>query len=69
VTWTAIVYLLAMIPLGLHLYHGTWSCLQTLGASHPQYNTLRQRLALAVTLLVVAGNVSFPLAVLAGVLK
>jgi len=69
VTWAAIIYMLAMIPLGLHLYHGTWSCLQTLGASHPQYNDLRKRLAIGVTLLVVAGNVSFPLAVLAGIVK
>ena len=67
--WTALLYVLAMLPLGLHLYHGTFSCLQTLGASHPKYNELRRRVALAVALLVVAGNVSFPLAVLAGVVR
>ena len=65
VVWVAILYLLAMIPLGLHLYHGVWSCLQTLGCSHPEYNPLRKRIAVAVALVVVAGNVSFPIAVLA----
>lgn len=67
--WVAAVYLLAMIPLGLHLYHGVWSMLQTLGVSHPKYNHLRRRLSLAVSLLVVLGNISFPLAVLTGVVK
>jgi succinate dehydrogenase / fumarate reductase, cytochrome b subunit len=69
VVWVAILYLLAMIPLGMHLYHGVWSCLQTLGCSHPQYNQLRKRVAVAVALIVVAGNISFPLAVLAGIVQ
>jgi succinate dehydrogenase / fumarate reductase cytochrome b subunit len=69
VVWVSILYLLAMIPLGMHLYHGVWSCLQTLGASHPEYNVLRKRIAIAVALIVVAGNISFPLAVLAGIVR
>lgn len=69
VAWVAILYLLAMIPLGMHLYHGVWSCLQTLGASHAEYNVLRKRIAIAVALVVVAGNISFPLAVLAGIVR
>jgi succinate dehydrogenase / fumarate reductase cytochrome b subunit len=63
----AVAYIAAMIPLGLHLYHGTWSLFQTLGANNPRYNRYRRPLAAAIALLVVAGNVSFPLAVLAGV--
>jgi succinate dehydrogenase / fumarate reductase cytochrome b subunit len=43
--------------------------LQTLGASHPEYNVLRKRIAIAVALIVVAGNISFPLAVLAGIVR
>jgi succinate dehydrogenase / fumarate reductase cytochrome b subunit len=69
VVWVSVLYLLAMIPLGMHLYHGVWSCLQTLGASHPEYNVLRKRIAIAVALIVVAGNISFPLAVLAGIVR
>lgn len=34
------VYLLAMVFLGMHLYHGTWSMLHTLGASNPRYRVL-----------------------------
>ena len=59
-------YILAMLALGLHLYHGAWSFLQTLGLSHPRYNHLRHALATFVTVVVVAGNISFPVAVLTG---
>ena len=62
-------YILAMLALGLHLYHGAWSFMQTLGLSHPRYNHLRHTLATLVTVVVVAGNLSFPVAVLTGVLK
>jgi succinate dehydrogenase / fumarate reductase cytochrome b subunit len=56
-------YEAAMLALGLHLYHGVWSMLQTLGLSHPRYNRWRQAVSALVTLLVVGGNLSFPLAV------
>jgi succinate dehydrogenase / fumarate reductase, cytochrome b subunit len=59
-------YVAAMLALGLHLYHGVWSMLQTLGLSHPSYNRWRHALSTLVTLIVVAGNLSFPLAVYFG---
>lgn len=63
----ALFYILAMIPLGLHIYHGMWSALQTLGANNPKYNRFRRPIALGTALLVVVGNISFPVAVLAGI--
>ena len=59
-------YIVAMIFLGLHMYHGVWSMLQTLGANNPRYNTLIRRIALLVALIVAVGNISFPVAVLTG---
>jgi len=59
-------YILAMLALGLHMYHGVWSMLQTLGLSHPQWNPLRRLAALTFTALVVVGNISIPVAVLTG---
>ena len=59
-------YVAAMLALGLHLYHGVWSMLQTLGLSHPAYNPLRHGLSTLVTLAVVGGNLTFPLAVYFG---
>lgn len=63
------IYIAAMLLLGLHLYHGTWSMLHTLGVSSPRYYWLRRVLAPAVAVAITAGYVSIPLAVLAGVVQ
>lgn len=60
-------YILAMVVLGLHMYHGFWSMLQTLGLSHPRWNPVRRSVAFVISGLVVAGNISIPVAVLTGV--
>ena len=65
----SIFYILAMIFLGLHLRHGVWSMFQTLGVSHPRYIAIAKACAWAFAALIVIGNVSFPIAVLAGVIK
>jgi succinate dehydrogenase / fumarate reductase cytochrome b subunit len=62
-------YILAMLALGLHLRHGVWSMLQTLGLSHPRWNGLRAACANVFALVVVVGNISMPVAVLAGLVK
>jgi succinate dehydrogenase / fumarate reductase cytochrome b subunit len=62
------VYIAAMLVLGLHLYHGAWSFMQTLGLSHPRYDRLRYAVATVLTVVVVAANISFPVAVLTGLL-
>jgi len=65
----AVAYVIAISALGLHLRHGAWSMLQTLGASHPQWDRLRNLAATVFTVIIVLGFISVPLAVLAGVLK
>ena len=62
-------YVLAMLALGLHLRHGVWSLLQSLGLSHPRWNAARGAAASIFAALVVLGFLSVPLAVLAGVLR
>lgn len=65
----SIAYILAMIPLGLHLYHGFWSMLQTLGANNAKYNHLRRPVAMALAMAVTLANISFPIAVLSGIIS
>jgi len=65
----SLFYIAAMLALGFHLYHGVWSMLQSLGLSHPRYNHLRHALSTLVTVAVVGGNISFPVAVLAGFIQ
>jgi len=64
--YTTGFYVLAMLALGLHMYHGFWSMLQTLGLSHPRWNVWRRVLAGVITGAVVLGNVAMPVAVFAG---
>jgi succinate dehydrogenase cytochrome b subunit len=66
VPWVSAVYILAMLALGLHLKHGLWSMFQTLGVSHPRYERYARVFAAAFAAIVVLGNISFPIAVLAG---
>src|SRR5438128_3682147 len=63
------VYIAAMLVLGLHIYHGAWSALQTLGWHRPPTDRSRRGLAAAVALLVAGGYITIPVAVLAGVLR
>lgn len=65
----ALGYVAAMIPLGFHLYHGFWSMLQSLGANNEKYNHLRRPIAAILALLIVLANISFPVAVLTGILR
>lgn len=62
-------YIVAMILLGLHLRHGVWSMFQTLGVSHPRHIAMARTGAWIFAAVIVLGNISFPLAVLAGILK
>jgi succinate dehydrogenase / fumarate reductase cytochrome b subunit len=62
-------YIIAMILLCMHLYHGIWSMFQSMGFAHPRYTPAIKRGAAVVAILIAAGNISIPLAVLTGVLK
>lgn len=63
----AIFYIVANIALGIHLFHGVWSLFQSMGWQNPRFNKWRRQIATAIATIVVVGNVSFPVAVLAGV--
>jgi succinate dehydrogenase / fumarate reductase cytochrome b subunit len=65
--WPAtLFYIVAMLALGMHLYHGFWSMFQTLGLNSNKTNGLLRGLALAVALVLTVGFVAVPLAVLFG---
>jgi succinate dehydrogenase / fumarate reductase, cytochrome b subunit len=59
-------YVITMVFLGLHLYHGVWSMFQTLGLNNRNYDALFRGLAILTAVIVVVGNISFPIAVYAG---
>jgi len=65
----AAFYVIANVLLGIHLFHGAWSIFQSLGWNNPRFNTWRRGFATAFATIVVVGNVSFPIAVIAGIVK
>ena len=65
----AILYIVANIALGIHLFHGTWSLFQSIGWNNPRFNQWRKSIAAGVATLIVVGNVSFPIMTLAGVIE
>ena len=69
VPWIAAAYIVGQLALGFHLFHGSWSIFQSLGANNPRTNGLRKGFAIGFTALVVGCNLTFPIAVLAGVVS
>lgn len=69
-SWPAsLAYVLAMLPLGLHVYHGLWSSTQTLAVRNPTVLRVRRAAAAAIAAGIVLGNVSIPVAVLSGLVN
>jgi succinate dehydrogenase / fumarate reductase, cytochrome b subunit len=64
-----VVYLIAMVAVGLHLYHGVWSSGRSLGMSPPSPTPLRRTIALVLAVVVWLGFTVIPLAVYAGVVR
>ena len=60
-------YILSFAALAIHIHHGFWSLLQTLGLSHPRFMLLVARLTIIIPLLflMVAGGI--PLLLICGV--
>ncbi len=69
VPWVVGVYVLAQILLGMHIYHGAWSLLQTLGISQPRFNQRLRLAAKSIAVIIATGNCCIPLAILAGLAR
>jgi succinate dehydrogenase / fumarate reductase cytochrome b subunit len=69
VWWISGIYIVTMVALGYHLFHGFWSLLQTLGANHPRYNPWRKIGAALFAGVITCANVSYPTAVLLGLVR
>ena len=65
VWWVAVLYIVAMIGLGLHLYHGTWSSIRTLGLTRPSRDPFKRRVAAVLAWALYVGFSLVPVAVLA----
>ncbi len=59
-------YIVAMAALALHLYHGAWSSVRTLGVAPESVSPLKRRVALVLAIIVALGFAVVPLAVVLG---
>ena len=65
----SLFYIVAMVALAFHLWHGAWSLFQTLGLVNPKSDKIIHRLAAVATLAIAIGFISIPIAVLAGLIS
>jgi len=69
VWWMTLIYLVAMVALGMHLHHGVWSSAQTLGLTNNDRARRNAKAIGAILAVVIAGGFSLvPIFVLAGVI-
>jgi succinate dehydrogenase / fumarate reductase cytochrome b subunit len=68
VWWVTLFYVASMIALGLHLYHGAWSSVRSIGLSQPSPKPLHRTVALAVAAIVWIGFTVVPVAIFAGLI-
>jgi succinate dehydrogenase / fumarate reductase, cytochrome b subunit len=59
-------YMLAMLLLCLHLYHGLWSMFQSLGLPSARHTPTLKKAAAVIAILIAAGNISIPVSVMVG---
>jgi succinate dehydrogenase / fumarate reductase cytochrome b subunit len=70
VWWVSAWYVFAICLLGLHLRHGLWSMLQSIGLIHSlRKERAFKRVALGISILIVGGYISIPISILLGYLK
>jgi len=67
--WVALFYVVAMIALGLHLFHGAWSSVRSIGVSPPSPQPLHRRLSLVIAVFVWAAFTAVPVAVFSGIVR
>lgn len=63
------IYIVAMLAIALHLSHGLWSLLQTVGVNRPNWEPALRCLGVLTGVLITAGFVAVPVAVLLGFVK
>jgi succinate dehydrogenase / fumarate reductase cytochrome b subunit len=69
VWWVALIYIAGTVALGLHLYHGVWSSIRTLGLARPTYQPLKRRAALAIALGVTLAFIAIVTSVATGLVQ
>jgi succinate dehydrogenase / fumarate reductase cytochrome b subunit len=65
----SLIYIAAMLAIALHLSHGVWSMLQTIGVNRPNWECALRTFAVICAVLICGGFIAVPAAVLLGIVK
>lgn len=69
-TWYGnVIYIVAVLAMGLHVQHGFWSAAQTLGVGNATRDRVLKTLANVLAVVLTVGFVSVPVAVMTGVVN
>lgn len=69
-TWYAcVIYIVAMLAVGLHIRHGFWAAAQTLGVTRPGAARLLKATADVLAAVLTAGFLAVPIGVMTGVVN
>lgn len=69
VWYVSLAYILAVIAVGAHLYHGTWSMFQTLGRNRPGLDPYIRRFSQVLAIVVTIGYIAVPVGVMTGIVS
>lgn len=67
--WVVLFYVVAMISLGLHLYHGAWASVRTLGVTGNSPNPLHRTISAAIAAVLWLGFTLVPVSIFLGWVK
>jgi len=67
--WINLIYIVAMVMLGLHINHGFWSASQTLGINSPRRDKAIKATGSTLAVLITVGFVMVPIGVMTGMVK
>src|SRR5262245_58826592 len=65
----SLIYIAAMLGIALHLSHGLWSMLQTIGVNRPNWECCLRTIAVIFAVVICGGFIAVPVAVLAEFVK
>ncbi len=69
VWWINIIYIVAVLMVGLHINHGFWSAARTLGVNRPARNTTIRVTGTTLAVAITAGFLAVPIGVMTGLVS
>lgn len=67
--WVNLIYIAAVVALGLHINHGFWSAAQTLGVNRPARDLTIRAIGATLAFAITAGFVMVPVGVMTGLVS